>query len=67
MVTVVKKLTTECLHSLRFLFLLSMHDIPLDKTQLFTTHSLSYIYCFWPNSMHVVPSEHKTQFFSASQ
>lgn len=61
MVTVGKKLTTELLHSLTF-FLLTLHGITLQDTALYNTHSLSYIYCIWPNSMHAVPSEQKLSF-----
>lgn len=39
----------------------------LQDTTLYNTPSLSYIYSFWPNSMHAVSTEHKTQFFNPSQ
>lgn len=39
----------------------------LQDTTLYNTPSLSYIYSFWPNSMHAVSREHKTQFFNPSQ
>lgn len=43
-------------------FFVPLYDITLYKTPCFFC-----IYCFWPNSMHMVPSEHKTQFLNPSQ